>query len=95
MYIRIIPRVEDWVRSSNRKVDSYIAPILTGHGSFKSYTKRISKSANEVVRTVECGKTNQPKEMMQITKERQPIPGCNVNGSFVVAMEMAYSISNP
>ncbi|KAJ8964370.1 hypothetical protein NQ317_003015 [Molorchus minor] len=50
---RLIPDVRRWAKCRHRRCDYYTTQGLTGHGSFKAYTKRIGKTEDE--ECIYCG----------------------------------------
>lgn len=50
---RLIPQLDVWLKCNFKEIDYFTAQVLTGHGSFKQYTKRIGKTADAVC--VYCG----------------------------------------
>lgn len=46
----MIPRIDPWVKCGHRRVDYYLTQVLTGHGSFQSYTRRIGKTSDDLCR---------------------------------------------
>lgn len=47
---RIIPNIRRWLKCEFRTLDYYLTQALTGHGSYKAYTKRIGKDESETCR---------------------------------------------
>lgn len=46
----LVPRIDEWVSCNHRRTDYYLTQALTGHGSFKTYTKRIGKTDDDICR---------------------------------------------
>ncbi|KAF2902781.1 hypothetical protein ILUMI_03409 [Ignelater luminosus] len=44
---RLIPNVQRWLQCKNRDINYFTTQILTGHGSFSEYTKRIGKRESD------------------------------------------------
>lgn len=43
---RLIPIIKKWLDCKHRTIDFRVTQVLTGHGSFKEFTKKIKKSPN-------------------------------------------------
>lgn len=50
---KIIPNIIQWVMCKHRQVDYWLTQVLSGHGSFRAYTKRIGKDEEDTC--VYCG----------------------------------------
>lgn len=44
----IIPKIEEWVKCGDRKLDYFVTHFWTGRGCFKKYTHRIRKKGNNI-----------------------------------------------
>ena len=50
---QLIPDISNWLKYTHRQVDYYLTQALTGHGQYKTYTKKIGKGADD--RCMYCG----------------------------------------
>ncbi|KAJ8911986.1 hypothetical protein NQ315_003268 [Exocentrus adspersus] len=55
---RLIPNLQVWIQYAHRNMDYCLTQVLTGHGSFKSYTHRIGKAEKD--RCYYCDATDSP-----------------------------------
>lgn len=53
---KLIPDIAKWVKCKHRCIDYHTTQILTGHGSFRTYTKRIGKTQDD--NCIYCGETD-------------------------------------
>lgn len=53
---RLLPNVVQWVRCEHRATDYALTQFLTGHGCFRSYTRRIGRADDD--RCIYCGGTD-------------------------------------
>lgn len=53
---RLIPNIAKWLDCTHRQLDYYLTQVLTGHGAFKTYTRRIGKEENDTC--VYCGESD-------------------------------------
>lgn len=67
---KLIPRIGDWLKCSHRKTDYYLSQILTGHGSFTAYTKRIGKTDTDQCRY--CNSIDTPAHTLLVCPRWQP-----------------------
>lgn len=44
---QLIQNLSEWVKCTHRRADYFLTQVLTGHGSFKVYTKRIGKTEDD------------------------------------------------
>lgn len=44
---RLIPDISEWVRCKHREVNYWMTQMLSGHGSFRAYVKKIGKTEND------------------------------------------------
>lgn len=54
----LIPSLDKWINCKHRNVNYYLTQFLTGHGSFRKFTHRIGKSADD--KCLYCGEVDSP-----------------------------------
>ena len=42
-----IPQIKPWIECRHRKIHHWLSQAITGHGSFRAYTKRFGKKSRE------------------------------------------------
>lgn len=52
----LIPNIREWITCRHRRTDYFLTQILTGHGCFKTYIKRIGKTEDDAC--TYCGQTD-------------------------------------
>lgn len=55
---QLIPHIERWWNCKHKRIDFHLTQFLTGHGSFRTFTFRIGKTADE--NCIYCGATDTP-----------------------------------
>lgn len=55
---QLINNIEPWLNCAHRTTDYYLTQFLTGHGSFRTFTHRIGKRADEYC--IYCGAVDTP-----------------------------------
>lgn len=55
----LIPNIKNWIECSHRKVEYFISQFMTGHGYFRTYSKRMGKTVSD--NCSYCGEIDTPK----------------------------------
>lgn len=53
---KLIPQLDPWLNCNHRDLDYHLTQVLTGHGHFHTYTKRMNLSADDMC--FYCGETD-------------------------------------
>lgn len=59
---RLIPNIKPWVECRHRRTDYFTTQFFTGHGSFRTYAKRMGKSTEDTC--IYCGDLDTPEHTM-------------------------------
>lgn len=65
----LIPQLKEWVECKHRRLDYFVTQVLTGHGSFRTYTKKIKKTENDLC--IYCGDRDTPEHTLFVCNRWQ------------------------
>lgn len=54
----LIPNIRQWIKCSHRHIDYHITQFISGHGFFRTYSKRMGKAESE--NCIYCGEIDTP-----------------------------------
>lgn len=60
----LIPNIVEWMSCKHKRTDYFVTQALTGHGSFRSYTKKIGKTADD--NCIYCGEVDDARHTLLV-----------------------------